>query len=405
MMGWPTIADRGVATMEDRWRALAILTAARTSLGFQFQSVAAASPQLIGELGLSYADLGTLIGLYFLPGLFIALPAGALGRRFGDCRVALAGLLLMAAGAVLGSLASGFAGLATGRLLSGIGAVLLSVPLSKMVTDWFAGREIVLAMAIFMNSFPIGIGLAVLVLGGLAGLAGWPATIASGAGPALAALALLLLAYRPHPNDRAGPAAAGTWRIPRLDVALVCIAGALWGILNGAFAIMVGFAPSYLGAAGLGAAEIGLLTGAATWLVVASAQAGGMLAQRWGRPGPLLTIAALGWAACLLALATRSGPPALAMIGAGLVMGLPVGVIMALPSQALRPEDRALGMGLFFLWLYAGHAGLPPLAGWVQDRVGSPAAPLWLAAALILAMLPLFQVFRWGVAARQRAAG
>ncbi|WP_431271993.1 CynX/NimT family MFS transporter [Dankookia sp. P2] len=395
--------------MEDRWRALAILTAARTSLGFQFQSVAAASPQLVDGLGLSYADLGTLIGLYFLPGLFIALPAGALGRRFGDSRVALAGLLLMAAGAVLGSLAGGFAGLAAGRLLSGIGAVLLSVPLSKMVTDWFAGREIVLAMAVFMNSFPIGIGLAVLGLGGLAGAAGWPAVIASGAGPALAALALLLLAYRPHPNDHpkdgAGPAAAGSWRIPRLDVALVCIAGSLWGILNGAFAIMVGFAPSYLGAAGLGAAEIGLLTGAATWLVVASAQAGGMLAQRWGRPGPLLAIAALGWAACLLALATRTGPPALAMIGSGLVMGLPVGVIMALPSQALRPEDRALGMGLFFLWLYAGHAGPPPLAGWVQDRVGSPAAPLWLATALVLALLPLFWVFRRGVAARQRAAG
>ena len=31
--------------MEERWRALAVLTAARTSLGFQFQSVAAASPQ------------------------------------------------------------------------------------------------------------------------------------------------------------------------------------------------------------------------------------------------------------------------------------------------------------------------------------------------------------------------
>ena len=89
------------------------------------------------------------------------------------------------------------------------------------------------------------------------------------------------------------------------------------------------------------------------------------------------------------------------MIGAGLVMGLPVGVIMAMPAQALRPEDRALGMGLFFLWLYAGHAGLPPLAGWVQDRAGSPAAPLWLAAGLVLAMLPLFWVFRRGVAARR----
>lgn len=394
--------------MEDRWRALAILTAARTSLGFQFQSVAAASPQLVGELGLSYADLGTLIGLYFLPGLVIALPAGALGRRFGDSRVAMAGLLLMAGGAVLGSLAGGFAGLAAGRLLSGIGGVLVGVPLSKMVTDWFAGREIVLAMAVFMNSFPIGIGLAVLTLGGLAGLAGWPAAIASGAGLALAALALLLLAYRPHPNDHpkdgAGPAAAASWRIPRPDVVLVCIAGSLWGILNGAFSIMVGFAPSYLGAAGLGAASISLLTGAVTWLTVASSQAGGMLAQRWGRPGPLLAIAALGWAACLLALATRTGPPAAGMIGAGLVMGLPVGVIMALPSQALRPEDRALGMGIFFLWLYAGHAGLPPLAGWVQDRAGSPQAPLWLAAGLVLSLLPLFGAFRLGLAARQRAA-
>jgi hypothetical protein len=36
MMGWPATTARGIVTMEDRWRALAILTAARTSLGFQF---------------------------------------------------------------------------------------------------------------------------------------------------------------------------------------------------------------------------------------------------------------------------------------------------------------------------------------------------------------------------------
>ena len=85
----------------------------------------------------------------------------------------------------------------------------------------------------------------------------------------------MLLGYRPHPNDGANlamhpatadPAAA--WRLPPLDAVLVCLAGAIWGILNGAFAIMVGFAPSYLGAAGLGTTEIGLLTGTATWLVV-----------------------------------------------------------------------------------------------------------------------------------------
>jgi hypothetical protein len=61
---------------------------------------------------------------------------------------------------------------------------------------------------------------------------------------------------------------------------------------------------------------------------------------------------------------------------------------MALPAQVLRPENRAIGMGLFYTWLYLGHAGLPPLAGWVQDATGLAAAPI-LAAAGLVAMLPL----------------
>ena len=62
--------------MDDRWRALAVLTAARTSLGFQFQSIAPLSADLMQSLGVSYATLGLLIGLYLLPGV-VSLPAGA----------------------------------------------------------------------------------------------------------------------------------------------------------------------------------------------------------------------------------------------------------------------------------------------------------------------------------------
>ena len=168
--------------MQPHWAALAVLTAARTSLGFQFQSLASASPAVVEQLGLSYGDLGTLIGLYFLPGVVMALPGGALGRRFGDKRVVAFGLVLMLAGGGLASLARDFAGLAAGRVLSGVGGVLLNVVMAKMVTDWFAGRrEIVLAMAVFVNSFPIGVGLAVLTLGPLADAAGWPASLAASA--------------------------------------------------------------------------------------------------------------------------------------------------------------------------------------------------------------------------------
>ena len=110
-----------------------MLTAARTSLGFQFQSLASASPVVVEQLGLSYGDLGTLIGLYFLPGVVMALPGGALGRRFCDKWVVAFGLVLMLAGGGLASLARDFAGLAAGRVLSGVGGVLLNVVMAKRI--------------------------------------------------------------------------------------------------------------------------------------------------------------------------------------------------------------------------------------------------------------------------------
>jgi cyanate permease len=379
--------------MDPKWQALLVLTAARCSLGFQFQSVASVSPLLVEEMGLDGADLGTLIGLYFLPGVALALPGGALGRRFGDMRVVLAGLLLMAAGGLVASLATGFAGLAAGRLLAGIGAVLLNVLMAKMVTDWFAGlREIVLAMAIFVNSFPIGIGLAQLSLGALAAAAGWASAFAATGALALLALLLLRIGYRAHPNDGAAMPAGTEQRISGREVALVSLAGALWGGLNGSFAVTIGFAPTFLVQGGLSPGQTGLVVGVATWLSVASVQAGGVLAQRRASPAVLMLAGCLVWAACLVALGAGLGT--VTLLTAGLAMGLPVGVIMALPAQALRPENRAIGMGLFYTWLYVGHAGLPPAAGWVKDATGLAAAPLHAAAGFVALLPVLYAAFR-----------
>jgi MFS family permease len=387
--------------MQAHWRALTVLTVARTSMGFQFQSIASVSPDLVTQLGLSYADLGTLIGLYFLPGVALALPGAALGRRFGDKRVVSFGLLLMVAGGLATTWASDFASLAAARLLSGVGGVLLNVLMAKMVTDWFAGRrEIVLAMAVFVNSFPIGVGLATLSLGALAGLAGPGASFAATATLALAALLLLTLAYAKHPNDGLG-AKVGSIISPS-EAMLVCMAGAVWGIFNGAFAVMFGFAPTFLASEGLNPTQAGLLVGIATWLVAACAPVGGIVAQTWGRPAMLMTIGAVGWAACLATLALAVGFAGPALIGAGLLMGLPIGVIMSMPSQALRPESRAVGMGLFYTWLYIGHGLMPPAAGWLQDITGSAELPLLLTAMLVGGMLPLYWLFQ--AVAQRRAA-
>ncbi len=378
--------------MRERWLALAVLTVARASLGFQFQSVGSSAPLLIRDLGLSYADIGFLIGLYTLPGVVLALPGGMLGQRFGDKRMVLLGLLLMVAGGVLAGVAQDYPQLVAGRVLSGIGAILLNVLMSKMVTDWFAGREIVLAMAVFVNSFPIGIGIALLGLGRLGETAGWAASLLMTGLVALAGLLLVLFAYRPHANDRRSPAPNVATRLSYRLAMMVCIAGMIWGLINGAFGIVLGFAPLLLISEGESVGHAGLLVGVVTWLLVLSVQFGGILAQRWKHPTMLMFVGMMAGGSALLALPTAA--PLVPLIALGVGMGLPVGVIMSLPSEVLRPEHRGTGMGLFYTWLYIAQAALPPIAGRLQDMVGGLAASIYFAGSLFFATLPLFFLFR-----------
>src|SRR5439155_7868812 len=50
--------------MANRWVALTIVFVTRLSMGYQFQSVASVGPLLVPELGLTWTQLGSLIGLY-----------------------------------------------------------------------------------------------------------------------------------------------------------------------------------------------------------------------------------------------------------------------------------------------------------------------------------------------------
>ncbi len=94
------LKERG-GGLRNRWVMLAVLTTARLAMGFQFQSVGSTSPFLVADLGIDYASVGFLIGLYLLPGVVLALPGGFIGQRFGDKRVVVTGLVLMFIGGIL----------------------------------------------------------------------------------------------------------------------------------------------------------------------------------------------------------------------------------------------------------------------------------------------------------------
>src|SRR5262249_8788643 len=189
----------------NRWVALAIVFVTRTSMGFQFQAVAAVAPLMVADLGLTWVQLGSLIGLYMLPGAVFALPGGVLGQRFGERRTVVASLALMVAGGLVTAFAEGFASAAGGRLLSGIGAVLMNILLAKMVADWFAGREMSTAMGIMLTSWPVGLGIAAATLGALATNASWRAPIRA-TPPGAAPRPVLVAVPCRDPPGGAGPA-------------------------------------------------------------------------------------------------------------------------------------------------------------------------------------------------------
>ena len=141
----------------NRWFILAVLFVTRFCLGYQFQSAGSVAPFLMAEFAIDYGQVGTLVGLFMLPGLVFALPGGLLGKRFGDKRIVMMGMAAMILGGVLSGVAQSYALISVGRLISGVGGVFLVVLMAKMVTDWFAGKELFLGMAIFIIGWPVGI--------------------------------------------------------------------------------------------------------------------------------------------------------------------------------------------------------------------------------------------------------
>jgi predicted MFS family arabinose efflux permease len=120
---------------------------------------------------------------------------------------------------------------------------------------------------------------------------------------------------------------------------------------------------------------------------------GGYIVERLGRPNITLVICFLGigLAMCLLPFFPY---PLVWFVALGLLFGPPAGIIVALPTEVLQPENRALGMGVFYTCYYAGMAALTALAGLTLDLTRSAAAPLLFGGALLFAAIFVLWLFR-----------
>jgi dipeptide/tripeptide permease len=67
---------------------------------------------------------------------------------------------------------------------------------------------------------------------------------------------------------------------------------------------------------------------------------------------------------------------------------------MAVGTLSARPENRAVGMGLFYTLYYLGGTVAPALCGMAADYSGRPEGGLLAAAAISALAIPLFMLHR-----------
>lgn len=374
-----------------RWRVLALLFLVRTTMAFQFQAVGALSPAFQEVFAVTVADIGVLIGLFFTPGLFLALPGGALGRRFGDKRVVLMGLALMVVGGALMAASEVWTGQLVGRLLAGLGGVLLNVLMAKMVADWFTGKEIGFSMAVFVNSWPVGIAVALIVLPLISEAGGLTSALIVVTMLPVAGFAALALFYRP-------PVGSGIAAIKRNDrvrgtlLGAVVAAGAIWGLYNSALAIVFSFGPELFVARGMGLVEAGSVTSIILWLLAIVGSFAGFLIDWTGRRSLILVMGNLGFALFVF-VGSWTEQVLLNVIAMGAFSGVAVGAMMSLPALILSPGARAVGMGVFFTVFYLCSMIGPMIAGWLAILSGDIATTYQFASVLLVATVVALPIY------------
>ncbi len=402
-----------------RRTALVLTFLAAYLLSYFFRSTnAVLAGDLQRDAGLGPEQLGFMTSLFFLVFAAAQLPLGAALDRWGPRWVPAGLMLIAAAGSLVTAAADGFAGLAVGRAMIGLGMAGVLMGALKAFAAWFEPRRFATMSGVFVGLGSLGALGATTPLAALAAGIGWRGVFVAAGVVTAAVAALLTVVVRAAPRSPAAAAgASGTPAAPtsatragvhapavtfrtiyanrefwRLALMQFAMAGALYGhqgLWGGPFLVRglgleVGVAARLLLVLGL-SATVGFL--------VAGPAAGRFGLRRAMGGGALLTLAAVA----TLAIAPPSTPvAALAVTWAafGLGAGLQVlgydGARSLFPSAAGRAVTaiNVLGIGGSALmqmglgWVVAGAAAVlgadpadPPLAAY--------RAALWTTAAVL----------------------
>jgi DHA2 family multidrug resistance protein-like MFS transporter len=150
-----------------RWFLLGIMCLSLVMVVMSVAGLNVALPSMQGDLQATASELQWIVDSYALVFAALLLPAGALGDRFGRKRALLAGLVVFAAGSIVGGIATGADQIIVGRVITGAGAALVMPATLSLLTTIFPPHERRRAIAIWAGFAGAGGALGPIVSGAL----------------------------------------------------------------------------------------------------------------------------------------------------------------------------------------------------------------------------------------------
>lgn len=168
-------------------------------------------PLVVAEFPVSLGEAGLLVTAYFAMYVLFQLPAGYAADRVGGTRLVAAGLLVLAGGTLLSSLASSFEWVVAGQVVAGVGGSTYHPAGMSLVSDVESAATEGRAMGVHGVAGTGGTLLAPIGVGGAAALWGWRTALGGAAAVGVVyAVVFAVLATEPTHDERIDGNGTGT---------------------------------------------------------------------------------------------------------------------------------------------------------------------------------------------------
>lgn len=360
-----------------RWPMLAYLFLINLVVnGFVIHVMPPLFPRIAVDMGLNYAQLGSIWGALALGMLSFSLVGGVAADRFGLKRVLSVALIAAAVLGGLRGLATDFWTLWFCMLFIGVSYGFVIPNLTKGVAMWFGPSEVGLANGLLLMGPATGTGLGLLVGAPLAtALGGWQNVMFFGGGLSAAMWVLWLAAAREREPTGVMAELLKARRNVRQGLRRVFTVKEMWVIcfaelfIIGRVGALMGLLPSYLVDKGMSDTEAGVLVSLANWSSLAGMFVGPWLSDRIGLrkvfvwPAILANVVLVGvmpvlWGWPLYLVWTLSG-----LVG-GMVLPQLRSIIMEL--KEIGPLLAGSAFGGIFTFNRIGGFAIPWLMGVVM---------------------------------------